>query len=144
MALMPLVDEVVNRERNGTGEIAVCIEPTSVVLADAEYLRRAVGNLVRNAIAYAGNAGPIRIESKHGTDWVRLLVQDEGPGLPNSELDAVFEPFYRPDISRDRQTGGVGLGLAIVKNCVEACGGSVHCLSRKPAGLEVVLEFRAG
>jgi two-component system sensor histidine kinase CpxA len=144
LPLAPLVEEVVNRERNGKGEIALRIEPGSVVLADAEYLRRAVGNLVRNAIAYAGNAGPIRIESKQRPGWVRLLVLDEGPGLPNAELDAVFEPFYRPDVSRDRETGGVGLGLAIVKSCVEACGGSVHCRNRKPTGLEVVLELRAG
>ena len=144
LPLAPLVDEVVSRERHGEGEIALRIDPDSVVLADAEYLRRAVGNLLRNAIAYAGNAGAIRMESKAGPGWVRLLIQDQGPGLPDSELEAVFEPFYRPDASRDRETGGVGLGLAIVKSCVEACGGTVHCRNRKPKGLEVVLELRAG
>jgi two-component system sensor histidine kinase CpxA len=143
VALMPLVEEVVRRERNGAGEIAVKIDPTSAVVADPEYLRRAIGNLLRNAITYAGDAGPILIESKQGPGWIRLLVQDQGPGLPNAELDAVFEPFYRPDVSRDRQTGGVGLGLAIVKSCVEACGGSVHCRNHKPNGLEVILELRA-
>lgn len=143
LPLMPLVDEVVNREGNGKGEIVLRVEPASMVVADPEYLRRAVGNLVRNAIAYAGNAGPIQIESKQVPGWVRLMVMDEGPGLPNSELDAVFEPFYRPDASRDRETGGVGLGLAIVKSCVEACGGSVHCRNRKPTGLEIILELRA-
>ena len=64
--------------------------------------------------------------------------------MPDSELDAVFEPFYRPDVSRDRETGGVGLGLAIVRACIEACGGSVHWRNRKPTGLEVVIELRSG
>jgi two-component system, OmpR family, sensor histidine kinase CpxA len=58
-------------------------------------------------------------------------------------LNAVFEPFYRPDRSRDRSTGGVGLGLAIVKDCAEACGGSVRCHNRKPKELEVIMDLPA-
>jgi two-component system sensor histidine kinase CpxA len=59
-------------------------------------------------------------------------------------LARVFDPFYRLDISRDRTTGGVGLGLTIVKNCVEACGGTVHCRNLQPRGFEVRMELLVG
>jgi len=70
-------------------------------------------------------------------------VEDSGPGLPESELEAVFSPFHTPDTARTPGTGGVGLGLAIVQGCVAACGGTVHCRNRKPHGLEVIVELDA-
>jgi two-component system, OmpR family, sensor histidine kinase CpxA len=71
-------------------------------------------------------------------------VADSGPGLPEAELEQVFTPFYRPDTARTRETGGAGLGLAIVRTCVEACGGTVVCRNRKPAGLEVAIRLKGG
>ncbi len=136
-----LVDSVVAQENDASARITLAVDASAVALADPGLLRRAVGNLIRNAIVYAGEAGPIHIESSRGEGTVRLAVRDQGPGLPDSELEAVFEPFYRPDVSRDRRTGGAGLGLSIVKNCVEACGGSVHASNRTPSGLEVILEL---
>ena len=74
---------------------------------------------------------------------VSITVADSGPGIPAAELEEVFKPFYRPELARQRETGGVGLGLAIVKTCVEACGGSVKCRNRSPKGLEVEIRLPA-
>jgi two-component system sensor histidine kinase CpxA len=93
--------------------------------------------VVRNAVRYSGEAGPIKISAKRDNRHVWISVADEGTGLPPSELDQIFKPFYRPELARKRDTGGVGLGLAIVKSSIEACGGTVQCRNRSPRGLEV-------
>ena len=111
--------------------------------SDAELLVRALANLVRNSIRYAGEAGPITLSGRREGNLILLTVSDCGPGVPANELARIFDPFYRVDVSRDRATGGVGLGLAIVKTCVEACGGSVSCRNREPKGLDVTLQLRA-
>jgi two-component system sensor histidine kinase CpxA len=74
---------------------------------------------------------------------VLLSVTDCGPGLAADAAAQVFEPFYRPEVSRSRDTGGAGLGLAIVKSCVEACRGTVECRNRTPSGLEVTISLTA-
>ncbi len=71
-----------------------------------------------------------------------IRVSDCGPGVPEDQLDAMFDPFYRLEAARERETGGVGLGLAIVKTCVEACEGTVRARNRKPSGLEVEIRLR--
>ena len=74
---------------------------------------------------------------------VSISVADNGPGIPASELEEVFKPFYRPEFARQRETGGVGLGLAIVRTCVEACGGTVECRNHSPKGLEAEIQLPA-
>ncbi len=111
--------------------------------AEPELLMRALSNLLRNAVRYAGEAGPISVMTRRDHEHVELVVADGGPGIPAEELAKVFDPFYRVDVSRDRETGGAGLGLAIVKTCVESCGGTVTCRNRQPTGLEVVIRLRA-
>ena len=113
------------------------------VEAEPDLLTRALSNLLRNAIRYAGKAGPIAITAVPRDKRVALTVEDCGPGIPEAELQRVFDPFYRLDASRDRQTGGVGLGLAIVKTCVEACRGTVVATNRLPTGLQVTITLRA-
>ncbi len=97
------------------------------VRADHEFLVRALGNLIRNALAYAGSHGPIRILGGPHLDRFRLIVQDTGPGLPETDIESVFAPFYRLDTVRTPGSGGVGLGLSIVRNWTCSCGGSVSC-----------------
>jgi two-component system sensor histidine kinase CpxA len=75
---------------------------------------------------------------------ILLQIEDSGPGIPESALPQLFDPFYRVDSSRTRDTGGVGLGLSIVKTCVESCGGTVACENRRPSGLRVILRLPAG
>ena len=112
------------------------------VLANPEYLLRAISNLVRNAIRYAGSAGPIVLSAQNKGDDTVITVSDSGPGIPDNALEEVFAPFFRLERSRSRDTGGTGLGLAIVKACVEACKGSVRAHNRKPSGLEVEIRLR--
>jgi two-component system sensor histidine kinase CpxA len=113
-------------------------------MAQEEYLLRAVANLLRNAVRYAGSSGPIAVTARREREQVAIAVADRGPGLPESELEEVFAPFYRPEASRTRETGGAGLGLAIVKTCVEGCGGTVAARNREGGGLEVTILLGAG
>jgi two-component system sensor histidine kinase CpxA len=116
--------------------------PESVaVLAEPELLTRALANLLRNAVRYAGQAGPITVTAVPSGGEVEIIVSDHGPGIPEADLVKVFDPFYRLDTSRDRTTGGAGLGLAIVRTCVESCGGTVSARNRQPAGLDVVIRL---
>jgi two-component system sensor histidine kinase CpxA len=109
--------------------------------ADEQYLLRAIANLLRNAIRYAGAAGPVRIDATAEGGSVAIAVTDSGPGVPKADLESIFAPFYRTDTSRNAQTGGVGLGLAIVRNSVESCGGTVRATNVQPSGLRVEIRL---
>jgi two-component system sensor histidine kinase CpxA len=138
--LADTVKRVLEREASGSASITVSIDDKLNVLADPSYLFRAISNVVRNALRYAGD-GPIAIAARSEADGVYLTVADSGPGVPEESLEEIFAPFYRLDPSRSQETGGLGLGLAIVRNCVEACGGTVRCRNRQPSGLEVEMRL---
>jgi two-component system sensor histidine kinase CpxA len=141
--LLQVVEKIAGREAAGQALVRIEVPPELTAMADPELLARALANLLRNAVRYAGQAGAIFISAQRQGDEVRVAVSDCGPGVPAGELERIFDPFYRVDASRDRATGGVGLGLAIVKTCVEACGGTVACHNREPSGLEAVIRLRA-
>ena len=82
-------------------------------------------------------------QHRPGRPRVRSDSCDEGPGVPEESLERIFDPFYRVEESRSRESGGVGLGLAIVKTCVEACDGTVTAHNLTPKGLEVRVALRA-
>lgn len=132
-----MVDAAIRLERSGGGEIELDVPEGLFVRGNFELLHRALANLVRNALRYAGEAGPISVTAALQGEDVVVTVADRGPGVAAAELEKLFDPFYRVDPSRTSETGGVGLGLAIVKSCVEACGGSVVARNREPHGLEV-------
>jgi two-component system, OmpR family, sensor histidine kinase CpxA len=111
------------------------------VLGDRDLLERAFSNVIRNSIRYAGSAGPITLTGSCNHDKSIIRISDCGPGLPESEIDRIFDPFYRLERSRSSESGGVGLGLAIVKSSVEACGGSVTCRNLPQRGLEVEIRL---
>ncbi len=132
----PLVSRVIQIEGNGA-EIAFTGEKDLMVRADERMFFCALSNLVRNARCYAGAHGMIEVDARKNGDSVMIYVRDAGPGIPEADVERIFEPFYRPEFARERSTGGVGLGLAIVKSNIEACNGSVRCKNRQPHGLEV-------
>lgn len=132
VAVAPMVADVLSRE-DAEGCVSADIIPSLQVRADERLLKRAVGNLVRNAIRYAGGRGPIRLAVTREDGRVRIAVEDSGPGVPAEALERLGEPFYRPEEARSRETGGVGLGLAIVRSAVAACGGEVT-FSNRPEG----------
>ncbi len=135
--LAPLIERAVAREKSGGAPIDVSVDPGLHVLANESYLSRALSNLIRNAIRYAGDAGPIQVSAAVAQHSVEITVADSGPGVSEESLGQLFVPFYRPESSRSRDLGGTGLGLAIVESCVKACRGTVVCKNRVPRGLEV-------
>lgn len=141
--VLAAAEKAVRREAPPPARVEFSIAPDLQVMADAELLTRALANLLRNAVRYAGDAGPIELAAQREGEHIVITVADNGPGVPDGELARIFDPFYRVDSSRDRATGGVGLGLAIVKTCIESCGGTVTGRNRKPAGLEVTIRLPA-
>jgi two-component system sensor histidine kinase CpxA len=137
--LLPVVQTAVKREITPAAEIITNIDPRIHVTASPELLTRALANLIRNAVKYAGVAGPIYVSAEKRKDVVEIEVRDNGSGVPEDLLDQLFEPFFRPEASRDRDSGGVGLGLAIVKTCVETCKGAVSASNLKPNGFAVTI-----
>jgi signal transduction histidine kinase len=107
-----------------------------VVDARPRAMKRALNNLVSNAVSYAGNARIVLAAPRptsRGGRVVTLLVEDDGPGIPSDELEQIFLPFRRLEESRSRETGGVGLGLSIARNILRAHGGDVT-LGNHPGG----------
>jgi two-component system sensor histidine kinase CpxA len=138
-----VVQKALGHQVIGDGTIQVDIAPQLCVMGHEPYLSRAISNLLRNALRYAGKDGPIVVSAWRERDRVVLSVADSGPGLPEGTHDDIFSPFYRPETVRNRDTGGAGLGLAIVKSCVEACRGTVMCRNRQPVGLELIISLMA-
>lgn len=134
--LAPLIAETVAREAPDA-EVECDVPAGLTAKAEPRLLARAIGNVLRNAVRYAGNAGPIVISASPQGDRINLVVADSGPGVPIESLPRLFDAFYRPDVARTRETGGSGLGLAIVKTCIEACRGTVEARLGEPHGLEV-------
>ena len=99
-------------------------------------LKRAIANLVSNALSYGG-AARVRLAAPQG-GVVRLAVEDDGPGIPEDELENVFTPFRRLEGSRNRETGGTGLGLPIARNILRAHGGDVVLRNRPGGGLDAL------
>jgi two-component system sensor histidine kinase CpxA len=135
------VDRAAAREAFSGATIKTEIPAGLAVMANESFLLRALSNILRNAVRYAGGSGPITASAQRIGDSVEIRVADSGPGLPESELEQIFAPFYRPETARTRQTGGAGLGLAIVKTCVEASGGTVAARNRQPNGLEIIIRL---
>jgi signal transduction histidine kinase len=108
-------------------------------------MKRAIANLVGNAVAYGGGA-KVKLEPPArrdplapGTQSVRIVIEDDGPGIPPDELGRVFEPFHRAEHSRNRESGGVGLGLPIARNILRAHGGDVFLANRPQGGAQATV-----
>ena len=99
-------------------------------------LKRCLWNLLDNAVKYGKKA---RVAVDDNGERLEIRIQDEGPGIPPSEIGKVFEPFYRVEGSRSRETGGTGLGLSIAKGIAEDHGGSLTLRNRAEGGLESIL-----
>jgi signal transduction histidine kinase len=99
-------------------------------------LRRCLGNLIDNAVKY-GHQAQVTVDRVNGA--ARIRVRDSGPGIPQAELARVFDPFYRVETSRSRESGGTGLGLTIARNIAEQHGGSIALANHAEGGLEVTL-----
>ena len=128
---------------DATGEDEFLLE------ADPDLLRSAVENAVRNATRYTaeGTTVEVRLERQqaaNGENEIIVRVLDSGPGVPDEALPKIFEPFYRLDDARNRQTGGAGLGLSIADRAIRLHGGQLRASNRKEGGLQVEIRIPAG
>lgn len=114
-----------------------------VVEGDQRLLRSAIENVLRNAVRFTAAGTAVRTQLQHEGSRARLLIEDAGPGVPDPELDRIFEPFYRVAESRDRDSGGTGLGLAITARIVALHGGKVVARNGSTGGLRVEIALPA-
>jgi two-component system sensor histidine kinase SenX3 len=104
----------------------------------------AIANLLENACKYSEAGSTVEVSSTTDGTWVEIAVRDEGMGIPTSDLERVFERFYRVDRARSRQTGGTGLGLSIVRHVASNHGGEVRVVSAEGEGSTFTLRLPAG
>jgi two-component system, OmpR family, sensor histidine kinase CpxA len=118
-----------------------------LVEADPDLLRSAMENVVRNATRYTaeGTTVDVRLDRQRAAkgDEIVVRVLDSGPGVPDEALQKIFEPFYRLDDARNRQTGGAGLGLSIADRAIRLHGGQLRASNRKEGGLEIEIRIPA-
>ena len=110
------------------------IEPMVVMAMDIVKMRRAVENLMQNALRYTDSGGEVTLSLKTEADIVKISVEDSGIGICENNIPHIFERFYRTDQSRTRESGGMGIGLAITKAIVEAHGGNIAVESKEGSG----------
>ena len=121
--------------------VTVSGDARSPVMGRAQALKRCLQNLIDNALAY-GRRADITMRDEGGA--LNIAISDDGPGIPEGDIERVFEPFYRVEGSRNRNTGGSGLGLSIARNIAQAHGGSVRLRNLASGGLEATLRIPRG
>src|SRR5688572_13572088 len=138
-----LVGEIVDDARFECPDAKVEYAPAREISlrGDADGLKSAIENVVRNALTYGDRSKPIEVRLEDGADTVTVRVLDRGPGVPDAELERIFEPFYRTDKSRDHRQDGQGIGLAITARVTELHGGRVTARNRAEGGLEIAIEL---
>lgn len=131
-----LVDSVCADALDAGQKVSVKGSTRASLMARPTALRRCLTNLIDNAVKYGGYA-EVEVTRQDGTASIR--IRDGGPGIPEHVMEKVFEPFYRVENSRSRETGGTGLGLTIARNIAEQHGGAIRLSNHPGGGLEVVL-----
>lgn len=132
--LDPIINEMKSEaERKELELICKPVREGLQVFGDKSKLRQVFVNLIQNAIKYT-ETGSIEIEVEEDKKFVRISINDSGIGIPEEDIDRIFERFYRVDKARSRSVGGTGLGLAIVKHIVEAHGSKIEVTSKPGEG----------
>ena len=121
-------------DRRGIALAVDDLAPGLTVYGDRRQLVSAVVNLLDNAVKYSEPGSPVEVQSSSDDTWVDVTVRDHGIGIPQRDLERIFERFYRVDRARSRETGGTGLGLAIVRHVASNHRGEVRVSSREGEG----------
>jgi two-component system sensor histidine kinase CpxA len=133
-------DAAIEAERRGSRIVLTVAEPCTLQ-GNRELLRRAIENVVRNAIRFTASGQPVEVELASERERATLRVRDHGPGVPPDALDEIWKPFYRVEGDRARNSGGTGLGLSITEQAVTLHGGRVQAQNHDGGGLLVTLEL---
>jgi len=136
--LAALLSSLVDDHVDLGGELRYQGPERSVFLCRPVSLKRALNNLIDNALKYGETAEVQLNENQAG---VEIIIDDAGPGIPEAYLEEVFSPFFRLEESRNRETGGTGLGLAVARTIVHAHGGQLHLMNRHEGGLRAVMSL---
>ncbi|HEY0124769.1 MAG TPA: ATP-binding protein [Rhizobium sp.] len=136
--LADLIRQVVEEFRLTKGNVHLAALPSLPYPCRPVALKRALRNLVENAIRYGGTAS---VTLEDADDEVIISVEDDGPGIPDEEIEDAFEAFVRLEPSRSTETGGLGLGLSIARSIVKAHGGTLRLLNRENHGLTAELRL---
>lgn len=143
VSITTLVGEAVEEFAGVALDKRITLEPIVAigvhVHGDPDTLRRAVANLLDNAMSFAPNDSRVRVGAGRRDDWIWVAVEDEGPGIPAHQQRRIFDRLWRADKSRSRSRGGSGLGLAIVRQVADAHQGDVRVFSTPGAGSTFVL-----
>jgi len=131
-----LLDSVCDDAADASQAVTLSGRSGMAILGRPLDLRRCLGNLIDNAVKY-GREADVTVDRVNGA--ARIRVRDSGPGIPPAEQARVFDPFYRVETSRSRESGGTGLGLTIARNIAEQHGGSIALSNHPEGGLEVTL-----
>jgi signal transduction histidine kinase len=139
------LDDIVLEEARQVGSTATSLDTTKVTAArargDADQLRRVVRNLLDNAVHHAQSA--VRIELSASATGATMIVDDDGPGIPDDAREQIFDRFTRLDEARTKQAGGTGLGLAIAREIVERHGGTISAAATSDRGARLVVTLPA-
>ncbi len=138
LELASLLESIIDEAAETGGQASVELGEKIIIDGDPVALRRLLTNLVENGLKYGGAVqGRVRAEGHLAV----IEIDDAGPGISPAELDRVFEPFFRSEPSRNRETGGIGLGLAVVRSVARAHGGDVTLHNRPEGGLRARVEL---
>jgi signal transduction histidine kinase len=136
--LNALLGSLASDARDTCGTVTVEGRASTPYVGRPQALKRCIGNLLDNALKYGGAASLLLEDTR---DRLVIRIRDHGPGIPERELERVFEPFHRLEGSRSRDTGGTGLGLSIARQIAQLHGGTLKLQNVKEGGLEAVLSL---
>jgi two-component system sensor histidine kinase CpxA len=143
--LPDLVKQVVDDANFEEGKPVVTFyqSPDCELFLDGRLIHRAIENIIRNALRYSSPNPKIKVRlywADSNTD-IYIDIEDNGPGVPEDQLEKIFNPFYRVDSSREKKTGGYGLGLSIAQQAIKLHHGYIKAMNRKKGGLLVRIVF---
>ena len=131
------------REREISFSYINTVEEDTLIIADAEQLKRVINNIISNSVKYMDKPkGVVQIRVRDVGDFIQVEIEDNGKGIPTKELPAIFERFYRTDLSRNSSQGGSGIGLSIVKKIIEDHGGRIWANSKLGEGTTMCFVIR--
>lgn len=145
ISLAGLVTEIVHDaafEAKQSGKhVSLAVEADPAIYGQPHLLHAALENIIRNAVRHTPEKSTVEVVLQQEKNGLLIAVSDHGSGVPEEALQRLFEPFYRVEDARDRQSGGFGIGLAIAARAVAAHGGSITAQNRSGGGLAVAIRL---